>query len=279
MLKIRVFSIHRLLFIALLLFCSSNLALDPGLEVVQANEFVTTRNLGVYDMFCQNKLIPHLEDLNIRAEKGEIIKILNSGCGSGVALSEAAKIYKNIKFTGISHTIEEHSHFPLSYPNIELFKGRFIEDISDDEVIHNDNNKFSCIIDIVGPYSYSPKPIEILQRYFDMLSPTGVIFIFVQSPDRTTDNERGLMVKRTISEDSIPLSRWIAENVENLYFEIRDYKQSPGKITGNGLPYMILKAADPKKPIKIKKELFLHKTYRYLYPPARDYTELPTSKL
>lgn len=241
------------------LFCAGLLALDPGLAIVIKNDFETKRSLRQYDELCGKKLIPHLNELSARASQGTI-SILDSGCGDARALREMARRFKGMRFTGISYQVDESERNELAKYPIEIITGLFIEEIPTGEFLAR-APKFDLIIDIFGPYSYSPNPVAVLKKYFAMLSSNGTIYIGAVNAGRLLERERGLMVM--VDGFFIPLHRWLIDNTSNLSLEV-------GEVKGFH-EYLILKASDPKKPILIKGDLGLNKTYDFLCPPARDW--------
>lgn len=252
------------IFLASILFAGGMHAVDPGLDVVQKNDFTTTRNLREYDELCQKKLRPSLNELSKRALY-EPVRVLDSGCGAAVALREAAGIFKDIKFTGICYKMDEFLKKEiLSIPNVEIFSGRFIQGIKNDEILSK-GAKFNCIIDIFGPYSYSPEPKVILQKYFDMLASDGVIFISAINPCRKEKRERGLKVIDSKTNLAIDLLLWLKDNTTNLSIEIGLVKEWHECV--------ILKALDPTKPITITGDLTIDFNYDFYYPPVRDFKE------
>ncbi len=236
-------------------FSFLSFAEDPGLKAVKDNYFNSFRELKNYDDLCHLNLKPFLKNLEEKSlRKKEPLRVLDSGCGAGFALVKAQETYPSLQFTGLTYRIEPSMRLEMAkLSNVDLITDNFIEDLSSEEILGK-KPKFSLILDIFGPYSYSPRVIDVINKYLSMLEPEGEIFIVSLGSDRRYNRERGLAV---VFEDNtfIDFSHWLLLNGVNL--ELFKDKH---------LEFMRIKAAGSKA----LKPLALEYNYPH-YPPARDF--------
>jgi SAM-dependent methyltransferase len=99
---------------------------------------------------------------------------VDSGAGQASALLgflEMQEGKNKTEVTGISHKNLVRGKTPngLSY-----LSGKYLEEIPSEKI-----GKADLITDVYGPFAYSPRPEVVLQKYFDLLKPSGEAYIFL----------------------------------------------------------------------------------------------------
>lgn len=103
--------------------------------------------------------------------------------------------------TSISLNLER-KNIPTYEGRLKLFWGRFFAEIPETEL-----GKFDLIADLKGIFAYSPDADEVLRRYVQLLTDSGVIYLYLGSDDR-----QGFAYTSTVKTKDgrkITLAEWV----------------------------------------------------------------------
>lgn len=179
------------------------------------NNFTTGRSLGQY-MLAFNR--PGYASLSFKQDL-EKIKMkpdghwLDAGGGMGVATEEATRA-GGAKFKTTLVSVETEAEDILDLNGAfrrKVIKGKFIEDIADEEMPKSD-----IITDLYGPMAYSSRPDHVLRKYIDNLKQNGVAYIYL-GEDLDTFGFFDQIVTR--HGKLLTLTEWL-EAVEGLKVEV-----------------------------------------------------------
>ena len=156
-------------------------------DFLKNNIFEAARNLRHYSL-------GNLPFKNSRSVIEEIMslregsKLMDMGTGEARALVEALVANPKIE-EGIGIAYER----PFIIANLEKVAGRFrylegdyVENMARDGVLDKYFGKIDLIMDVYGPLSYSEKLPPLLQIYFDLLKPGGLLIFNIMTGRSTT---------------------------------------------------------------------------------------------
>lgn len=180
------------------------------------NTFTTGRSLGQY-MIAFNR--PGYASLALQKDL-EKIKMnphahwLDAGGGMGFATEQATK-EGGSKFkstlvsveTGAEDIVDDQT----GVVRRKVIKGKFIEDIADEEM-----QKSDLITDLYGPLAYSSRPDQVLRKYLDNLKQDGVAYIYLGE-----DLDTFGLFDQIVTRDGklLTLTEWL-EAVEGIKVEV-----------------------------------------------------------
>jgi hypothetical protein len=141
------------------------------------NTFTTGRGLQHYKNAFNRagfeKTLTFAQDLE-KIKNNPNAHWLDAGGGLGFATEQATTESTKFKSTLISveTPAEEIIDSQTNEIRRHVIKGKFIEDIADEELIKSD-----IITDMYGPMAYSSHPDQVLRKYINNLKQTGVVYI------------------------------------------------------------------------------------------------------
>ena len=155
---------------------SANIDRDYVTKNHKENTFTTGRGLNHYRSSFNRRGYPILTF----TQELEKIKSnpnghwLDAGGGMGFATQEAITPGSKFKSTLVSVETPAEDIFDSSTGELrrKVIKGKFIEDIADDEI-----EKSDLITDMYGPLAYSSHPDQVIRKYINNLKQDGVIYI------------------------------------------------------------------------------------------------------
>jgi SAM-dependent methyltransferase len=179
------------------------------------NNFTTGRSLEQYMVafnrlgYASLSLKQDLEKIKMRSDG----HWLDAGGGMGFATEQATKA-EGTKFKTTLVSVETGAEDILDKSGAvrrKVIKGKFIEDIADEEMPKSD-----IITDLYGPMAYSSRPDQVLRKYIDNLKQNGVAYIYL-GEDLDTFGFFDQIVTR--NGKLINLTEWL-EAVEGLKVEV-----------------------------------------------------------
>lgn len=140
------------------------------------NTFTTGRGLSHYKSSFSKRgyaVLTFAKDLE-RIKNNPKAHWLDAGGGMGFATQEAVTADSKFKATLVSVETPAEDIFDPTTKEIrrKVIKGKFIEDIADDEMLKSD-----LITDMYGPLAYSAQPDQVMRKYINNLKADGVLYI------------------------------------------------------------------------------------------------------
>jgi hypothetical protein len=177
--------------------------LSDTLARLEKNDFNTERGIKDYNRAFLSALMPKLRALALKGGHW-----LDSGTGQALAVSEFVRLLQSKKqnvpkITALAYKPDPeavHSFQNLSQKvgdqKLKLLQGRFLEQISKDEIGATD-----LITDVYGPFAYSQYLDQVLNRYLELLNQGGSAMIAYDQASTT--------MIRTRSGESVNVLKWL----------------------------------------------------------------------
>lgn len=173
-------------------------------KTISTNGFTTARDLTEYQSIFKIRNEDYLKGpfTTKLASLQNNHRWLDSGAGRAYAQKTFLKSF--------NHSEEAPELIALSYKKPALLlpvfskkfkyqEGRWLEDIPNKEL-----GKFDLITDLYGPFSYSKDPIQVLNKYLDLLSVNGEIYFSFEFRSNIIE----------INGKAEPLSDWLLETAK-----------------------------------------------------------------
>lgn len=225
-------------------FCDSHLSGTSRITTedtfLKNNNFKVNRDLESYDNHFSFEKSLSFEKMVLTLPPGSTW--IDMGAGKAVALVDGLNRNPKIKeAVGIAYArpngVERYNGPPERFRYLE---GDYVENMARDQKLQDLNGRVTLISDLYGPFSYTREIVSLMQVYFNLLKPEGVL-VFNVMVKRNHFNYA--LVPETEMNSIAELRKWLSSIPGTEILDETEFRARSGTFFEDSIAFKIKKTA------------------------------------